>query len=408
MNTCFAKTPVPNLQLGMFVAELDRPWLETPFLIQGFVLTEFGQLSVLGEHCNFVYVDTGKSAPVGSVKPHKKPLKKSVGETFSAHQLKQYRDTTPFEEELQTANRIYADYEHTVAKLYDDAGKGHKINIQQVNMVVGNIVDSVVRNPDACAMLHKMRRKADYLYNHAIGMSVWSAALGRQIGLPIGEIKKIALAALLCDIGKVGISSRILDKPAQLNTAEFELVKRHVIVDGAFDKMLPTLPDTVTKIIRTHHERHDGSGYPQGLTKDQIPVYTRIVAIADCYDAMTSNRSYRQAISPTEACKVLYELRDIHFQGEIVEEFIQCVGLYPVGTLVELNTGEVGVVMSEYRKRRLRPNLLLLLDRNKQPTGRTCYLDLMQTQLDDQGHPIEIKCSLNSGAYGLDTDDFFH
>ena len=105
---------------------------------------------------------------------------------------------------------------------------------------------------------------------------------------------------------------------------------------------------------------------------------------------------------------MLYELRDIHFQSEIVEEFIQCVGLYPVGTMVELNTGEVGIVMSEYRKRRLRPRLLVLLDRNKEPLGRVCYLDLMQAQQDENGQPIEIKCSLRDGAYGLDSDDFFH
>ena len=408
MNERFAKVAVPDLELGMFVAELDRPWLETPFLIQGFVLTEFSQKKVLSEHCKHVYVDTGQSAPVGSVYEQKKPLKQSIAQTFSSQPLTKYNDTATFEEEMRSAQVIYADYEHTVSKLYDDTRRGHKINIQQVNSVVGNIVDSVIRNPDACAMLHKMRSKGDYLYNHAIGMSVWSAALSRQIGLPVGEIKKISLAALLCDIGKVNISKRILDKPGKLTADEFALIKQHVIVDESFNQRFPNLPRTVTQIIHSHHERHDGSGYPLGLEEDQIPVYTRIVAIADSYDAMTSDRPYSKAISPTEACRVLYELRDIHFQGEIVEEFIQCVGLYPVGTLVELNTGEVGVVISEYRKRRLRPRLLLLLDSDKQAIHGTCYLDLMQTKFNAKQQPIEIKCSLREGAYGLDTDDFFH
>lgn len=391
----------------MFVAELDRPWLETPFLIQGFVLCEFGELRVLREHCKFVYIDTGKSAPIGPVSQHKRPLGKSIGETFPSRRPNRYQDSISFDEELEAASRIYADYDETVARLYDSQRQGQKVNLRQLNEVVSNIVDSIIRNPDACTLLYKIKRKGHYLYNHAIGMSVWAAALSRQIGLPPTEIKKIALGALLCDIGKVGISSRILDKPGKLTPAEFEEVKRHVVIDRSFLERFPGLPNTVMEIISTHHERHDGSGYPRGLHTDELPVYARIVAIADCYDALTSNRPYSQAISPTQACRVLYELRDLHFQGQIVEEFIQAVGVYPVGTLVELSTGEVGVVISEYRKRRLRPKLLLLLDADKQPIDGTRYLNLMDCRYTAQGEPIEIMCAINGGAYGLNADDFF-
>ena len=403
----FTKVPVAELQLGMFIAELDRPWLETPFLIQGFVLCEFGELRVLRDHCKYVYIDAGKSAPIGYVQQQQRPLGKSISETFSARRLTRYDDHVSFDEEMESAKRIYADYESTVARLYDTEFLGQQVNMQQVSEAVGNIVDSIIRNPDACTLLHKMKRKGDYLYNHAIGMSVWAAALSRQIGLPPNEIKRIAMGALLCDIGKVGISNRILDKPGKLTEAEFEQVKRHVIIDDNFMERFPGLSNAVLEIIQTHHERHDGSGYPRGLSADDVPVYSRIVAIADCYDALTNDRPYGRAISPTQACRVLYELRDIHYQGEIVEEFIQAVGVYPVGTLVELNTGEVGVVISEYRKRRLRPKLLLLLDAGKQPITSTRYLNLMDCQVTDRGERIEIKCALNGNAYGLDADDFF-
>ena len=130
MSERFAKVPVPDLELGMFVAELDKPWLETPFLIQGFVLTEFSQKKVLAEHCKHVYVDTGQSAPVGSVYERKKPLKQSIAQTFSSQPLTRYNDTKTFDEEMRSAEVIYADYEHTVSKLYDDTRRGHKINIQ--------------------------------------------------------------------------------------------------------------------------------------------------------------------------------------------------------------------------------------------------------------------------------------
>ena len=158
----------------------------------------------------------------------------------------------------------------------------------------------------------------------------------------------------------------------------------------------------VLDMVAHHHERHDGSGYPNGLSGDRIPVYARIAAIVDCYDAITSHRSYARAIPPSAAIKKLYEWRDVDFQAELVEEFIQAVGIYPAGTLVELSSGEVAVVVAEYRTRRLRPKVMVLLDANKLPVTEVKIVDLLNQQSTADGKALEITSSLEPEAYGID------
>ena len=158
----------------------------------------------------------------------------------------------------------------------------------------------------------------------------------------------------------------------------------------------------VIDMITHHHERHDGSGYPDGLRGDDIPIFARIASIVDCYDAITSQRSYARAIPPSTAIKMLYEWKDIDFQAELIEEFIQAVGIYPAGTLVELSTGEVAVVMEAYRNRRLRPRLLVLLDADKQALQPPRPLDLLTEKTAADGLPLEIRKSLEPNAHGID------
>lgn len=158
----------------------------------------------------------------------------------------------------------------------------------------------------------------------------------------------------------------------------------------------------VIAMVTHHHERHNGSGYPQGLHGDEIPIFARIAAIVDCYDAITSHRAYARAISPSTAIKMLYDARDLDFQAELVEEFIQAVGIYPAGTLVELTSGEVAVVVAEYRTRRLRPRVMVLLGADKQPLGSVRTVDLLRETVDVSGKPLDIVQSLEPDAYGID------
>ena len=217
MNDKFIKIPTSELKFGMFIAELDKPWLDTPFLVQGFVLKEPGQRQILIDQCQFVIVDTGKSQRSVFTASKRVSLGKSLQQTFPKTKLKTYKDKSSFEEEMPQATKIYDAYEETVGKIFGEYERSKKIDLRAANEAVGTIVSSIVRNPDACILLQQMRRKGDYLYNHAIGTSIWAASLARQIGLPNTDIKLVALGGLLCDIGKLNVSSRVLDKPGNCN-----------------------------------------------------------------------------------------------------------------------------------------------------------------------------------------------
>ncbi len=411
-STRFVKVFTQNLQLGMYVVELDRPWMDTPFLVQGFVIRTPEEIETLRKLCSFVYVDNGRSVrfsrtPLSSTRGRKPLLGGNRANRQTSRPGKPYQDTASLAQELDTANNIYQDYEQTVARLYGEVRTSQKLDLEQVNGAITAIVDSVVRNPDACMLLAKLRRKGDYIYNHAIGSSIWAAALGRQLGLPKSTLASLATGALLSDVGKVNLSDRILNKPGELDSDELALVRSHVDQGIALVKRTPGVDVIARQMVLTHHERHNGKGYPRGLRGAEIPVYGRIAAIVDTYDALINDKPYRPAMPPNEAIKVLYHARDTDFQAELVEEFIQAVGVYPSGSLVELSNGVVGVVVTEHRRRRLRPKLLLLLDGDKNPLPESTYLDLYQVTHDATGNPLDIRRTVMPDEYGIDPDDIF-
>lgn len=373
------------------------------------MITELDEIDVLNEYCNTVIINIIQSKLSSEYFNNlkRKSIGKTLEETFPTRKLKTYSDTISFDDELLVAQDVYEDYEQLSSRMYDNFRTSKCVDFNSASNIINSLVDSIIRNPDACMLLHKMEKKGDYLYSRALGTSLWSAALARQIGLPPADIRTVTLGGLLCDIGKVRISNPILEKETPLSSEEYQLVQQHVLADETFQKQFPGLSGPLLNIIRHHHERHDGSGYPDGLVGDDIPVFARMVGLADCYDAMTHNRTYAEAVPPYQASKELYELRDIHFQGELVEEFIQATGIYPVGTLVELNTGEVGVVVAEYRTRRLRPKLLMVLNSNKEHIDLPYYLDLSAVENKGGKSVIEICKSLETGAYGLDVDDYY-
>ena len=426
-NARFQKIPVHELRKGMFVAELDKPWLDSPFLIQGFTVSDESEIDLLVRECAHVIIDTGRmvkaeyeetkklgrdlekakvksrESSLAAADNKKRSEKAKINQSFKGTNLKPYSNSSSFEQEFSSAQNVYQEYENTVAKLYGDTQESRGINLKSAKAAVSGIVESVIRNPDACIFLTQLKRKGNYLYDRALGTSIWATALARQIGLPKDRIEVITLAAMLCDLGKTKISDRILLKKSALTDEEFNFIKDHVHVDDVDDENIETLDFEVKEIIRNHHERHDGSGYPNGLAGEEIPVFARIVGLADAYDAMINHRSYAEALSPYDAMRELYELRDIKFQAEMVEEFIQALGMYPVGTLVELNDGRVAVVVSENKANRLRPKLLVLMQKDKALLERPHYITLAK----EEHAGVEIKKSLEVGAHGLDPDDFF-
>lgn len=286
--------------------------------------------------------------------------------------------------------------------LLSRSNKGGSLELAKIKQAVRPMVDSVIRNPDACIWLARMKQEDDYIYEHSLGTSIWAVALGRQLGLPKSDLHSLAIGGLLFDIGKLKLSKDLLKASRDLTAKELKIMKRHVEVGVKLLKEDGMTNQNVIDMAAHHHERHNGKGYPQGLVGNEIPVFARIAAIVDCYDAITSDRIYAKAISSSQAIKLLYDWKDIDFQGELVEEFIQAIGIYPAGTLVELSSGEVAIVVAESRSRRLRPQLMLILDRDKQPLGEIEYIDLLEVTETEDGKPLNIVNSLEPNAYGID------
>mgnify|MGYP001953842569 CR=1 FL=1 len=213
----------------MYVVELDRPWLESPFLVQGFVIKSVEELEVICDLCTFVYVDSGLSKtfhqPARSLSPTKTALTKDRLQKLLNVRVTKYEDTVTFAEELVTANKVFSDYDTMVTRFYNDVRSNRKIDTAELRDPVNNIVESVIRNPDACMLLTKLKRKGDYTYNHAIGSSVWAAAMGRQLGVPRHVMISMSIGALLLDVGKLQIPDHILNKLGPLTLAEIELTK---------------------------------------------------------------------------------------------------------------------------------------------------------------------------------------
>jgi putative nucleotidyltransferase with HDIG domain len=264
------------------------------------------------------------------------------------------------------------------------------------------MIDSISRNPDACIWLARMKQEDQYTYQHSLGCSIWAVALGRQIGLPKSDLRTLAIGGLLFDVGKLRVAPDLLKSDRKLTDEEFAQLRNHVQHGVEMIKESGLMNADVIAMVEHHHERHDGSGYPRGLSGDEIPVFARIASIVDCYDAITSHRSYARAIPPSTAIKMLYEWKYIDFQGELIEQFIQAVGIYPAGTLVELTTAEVGVVVAEYRTRRLRPKVMVLLDSDKQPCDEIKTIDLLNQKTTADGERLDILNSLEPDAYGID------
>lgn len=401
------KVDVADLKPGMYVAELDRPWLETPFLFQGFTLRTKREILALQQTCDYVYIDIEQSIDSKKEAAGKLPSGSDIRqapkvETKFKTSEPELVERVPFQTEVKVAARVYHQAKDYVKQMWEDARLGKSIDPEGARQLASSMVDSIMRNENALVWLTQLKHRDEYTSQHSLNVSVFSILFGRHLGLNKAQLKLLGFGALLHDIGKMRIPLEILNKPGRPTPEEMELLKKHpeygkeILAEKQSD-----LPPVVFDIAYSHHERYDGSGYPLGLSGNEISRFTYIVSIVDVYDAVTSDRCYHMGISPHEALNLMYGLKPKSFHPDLVEEFIRCLGIYPVGSVVELESGEVGVVMSVNRKRSLFPNLALVLDKFKKPLPvyKMLNLDLLNRE---EGITMKIKKILKSDAYGID------
>jgi len=391
---------VDQLQIGMAVVELDRPWIDTPFLLQGFTISNKSDIRALKEHCNYVYIEPDTNTV--TKKPNRKQDVNKPGFFNKLWMGKQEAVvTTPVEKEIKSATVVKSKASTMVKKCMDDIVLGNAINEEQIKENVNETVESIVRNPDAMMWLTRLQSKDDISSQHSINCCILAVAFGRYIGLPNSELEKLAIGALMHDVGKLQIPTEILNKPDALSSEEKKIMHQH---PGASRNLLISAGDffaNAVDIAYSHHERIDGSGYPRGLKGHSLTPFARMVSIIDVYDAMTTEQVYREDLAPFEALKYLNQNKGTLFDNQLVALFIKMIGVFPVGSIVELSNGEIGIVITSNRDDNLRPKVLLMLDANKMPMERR-VINLARKAVDFLGRPIKIAKTLRKGDYGID------
>ena len=424
---------VEALQVGMFVAELDRPWLDTPFLFQGFLIESDEQIQELRQHCGYVTVDPLRSigchywnntpqhqearrrlAILDRQEPdtyaHLAPLPLDLADRADgpfARNRNHYPNRTQLEEELPQAKQIHLHAEQAVQQLFDELQRHGTTDLNRAHEVMNGMVESILRNPDALALLSRVKRASAYVYGRSVSVAINMLLFGRHLGFPRDHMHLLGAAGLLLDVGTTKVPLEILSKQGRLTPEEYATVKQHVRWSLEMLRESKGVSEKLLAIVACHHEREDGSGYPNRLRGAAIGVPGKMVAIVDCYDALTSERPYASSFSPYEALQHLYGWRHHLFHLELVEQFIQCLGIYPVGSLVELNSGEVAVILAHNRVRRLKPRVLVILDPRKQPYHAPVPLDLLTAPKLVNDQPYEIGRAIENGMYGIDPRDYY-
>ena len=418
------KVDIRDIGKGMYVSELDRPWVESPFMFQGFEIKSNDDINQLKKHCTYVYIDTElgrdfipSAHAVGAVERARELEERDQEITRDFRRLAEtpltenkvqatpYEDRVPFEQEIQQAKIIEVEARNTMREAVDNVVASKKIDLLAVKRVVGNMVSSVVRNPDALICLSQLKDVSEYTALHSIRCAIISLAFGRHLVFSQDDLITLGMGALLHDVGMARVPKEILEKNGGLTPQEFTTMQKHIHWGAQIIEQSGGIAPLALDFLRHHHERNDGSGYPGGLKGDEIGYAGAIGSIVDVYDAITSDTTYHAALSAEEVLKMMYEWRHKDFNGELVEDFIRCMGIFPIGSLVELNAGGIGVVITINRSRRLKPKIALVLNEKLKPYGRKMIADLTAHR-STTGEELKIKRVLPAGSLGINPMEY--
>ncbi|MFZ5605358.1 MAG: HD-GYP domain-containing protein [Pseudomonadota bacterium] len=375
------KVTADDLQIGMFVSGIDRPWRETPFPIQGFHIEDRTQLEKLQHLCKWVYVDVRRSRSLGKLRPAAQEFS-FVSDYFEERQRKNgrelinlrirtiqndhpYKSQTSLDQELRQARRVHRRITDRIRKVLGNAADDGRLSLDQLRDVSFELVNSVIRNPDAFAYLSRIESHSEDVLNYSIRLASWAVLCGRHLDLTRDAMSDLALAALVCKIGYTTIPREILRIKGTPTPHVQEMLKWSLVRGVKLLKASDDFNSRIVKLVSHHLERFDGSGFPRGVSGRHIPFLSQIIGLADYYENLVSHDFLDVPLSSAEAVRELFQLRNTLFDGYLVEEFIQAIGLYPTGSVVTLNDDRLAVVVAQNPSARLKPRVLILEDDRK-------------------------------------------
>lgn len=399
------KLTVEDLQIGMYVSDLDRSWLETPFMLQGLLLKEDKDIQKMKDICTYVYVDVDKSTGI----TRQDLLNKR--DNINKHQ-KNYIDTivlnkdelkpAEIKQQAQIANNLREKTLEYIQQTFKQIYEKGNVDVNKAKEVVSELVSNVLEGHDAMIWLTYLKDRDEFTAVHSINVCIYSISFGRFLGLSEQEINTLGLGALLHDVGNIKIPENLLKKPGKLTRDEFTLMKAHAFLGYELLKKDSGMPPEALDIVLNHHERIGGHGYPNAKRNEEISHFSRIVAIIDVYDALTTDRPYKDGLNSRTALDKLYNMAPDNYAQDLIESFIKFIGIYPIGSIVELSTGHTAVVIANNDKTHLKPIVGLVLNRKQEPYETIRLLNMSSDVWYKSGHEVTINKILEKDARGID------
>lgn len=390
---------------GMYVHKLDCTWLDHPFTRNHFKINGLADIRKLRESgVKGIYIDTEKGADVDAGQTE--AVRSDSAREGSVVAATPQTDTAPavsVAEERGRAEVVKDEAGRVISDIMSDIRLGKQVDAERVSPVVEQMVGSIFRNQDALLGLSRIRQMDRYTFEHSVSVSVLLIAFAKALGLSESVLHEIGIGGILHDIGKMRVPDKILNKPGRLTDQEFSVMREHVNFSRNLLGGAASIPESALQVAMQHHERMDGSGYPGKLTGDEISLYGKMSAIVDIYDAITSDRVYHKGQPPSLVLRRLVEWSGAHVDSALVQHFIQCVGIYPVGSLVALESGRLAIVVAASEQDLLTPTVNVIYDTLKRRFLTPRVLDLANLP---EGSQERILYAVPPEKYGIRVEVF--
>ena len=374
------KIPADRLKPGMFIHDLDCGWMDHPFLRARFKLKSGKEIAkILEAGIREVYIDTGQGLDAAEATSETEARREIESEMLKVAEADAAAPRASTREELSRAQKIHSEANLIMRGMMNDVRLGNQVQVERMEPLVEKMTASILRNSGALLSLTRIKRKDEYTFQHSVSVAALLIAFCRGIGLDAETLRQAGIGGMVHDVGKMQTPDQILNKPGKLTDEEFGIMRHHVVASREILEITPNISPTALDVAAQHHERYDGSGYPQRLQGEAISRIGQMAAIIDVYDAITSDRVYHKGMAPTDALRKLFEWSKFHFNPELVQAFAKVVGIYPVGALVCLESGRLAVVVEQREASMLQPLVRVMFDARRNHYLKPEDVDLSST-----------------------------